>query len=86
MAFPDLKFTIEDEIAEGSKVAVHWTLRATHRGEYQSHAATAKAVTVTGTSIFRIADGKIQEITLNMDRLGQAQQLGWRPSPPAPPK
>jgi hypothetical protein len=32
---------------------------------------------VTGISLFRIADGKIQEITVNMDRLGQMEQLGW---------
>ncbi len=31
--------------------------------------------------LFRLADGKIQEITVNMDRLGQAQQLGWLPAP-----
>ena len=30
-AFPDLRFTIDDEIAEGNKVAVRWTLRATHK-------------------------------------------------------
>jgi predicted ester cyclase len=41
-AFPDLQFTIEDEIAEGNKIAVRWTLRATHLGEYQGHPPPAK--------------------------------------------
>lgn len=85
-AFPDLHFTIEDEVAEGNKVAVRWTLRATHRGEYQGRPPTGKAVTVTGISIFQIANGKIQDITVNMDRLGQFQQLGWLPVPGPPPK
>jgi steroid delta-isomerase-like uncharacterized protein len=78
-AFPDLQFTIEEEIAEGDKIAVRWTLRATHLGEYQGRPPTGKAVTVTGISIFQIANGKIQEIAVNMDRLGQFQQLGWLP-------
>ncbi len=84
-AFPDLHFIIEEEIAEGSKVAVSWTLRGTHRGDYQGRPATGKTVTVTGISFFQIANGKIQEITVSMDRLGQFQQLGWLPTPVQPP-
>ena len=85
-AFPDLKFTIEDEIAERDRIAVRWTLRATHLGEYYSHPPTGKTMTMTGISIFHIADGKIQDITVNMDKLGQALQLGWLPAPSPPPK
>ena len=85
-AFPDLHFTIEDEIAERNKIAVRWTLRATHLGEYQRRPPTGKTVTATGISIFQIANGKIQDITVNMDRLGQFQQLGWLPAPAPPPK
>jgi steroid delta-isomerase-like uncharacterized protein len=85
-AFPDLQFRIEDEIAEGNRIAVRWTMRATHLGEYQSHQPTGKRVAVSGISIFQIADGKIQEITVNMDRLGQLQQLGWLPVPTRPPR
>ena len=85
-AFPDLHFTIEDLIAEGDKAVVHWTLRATQLGEYQDHPPTGKIITVSGISLFRIAAGKIQEITVSMDRLGQAQQLGWLPAPAPPAK
>ena len=81
-AFPDLHFTVEDLIAEGDKVVVRWSLRATHQGEYQGRPPTGKTVSVTGMSLFRLADGKIQEITVSMDRLGQWQQLGWLPEPP----
>lgn len=85
-AFPDLYFSIEDLIAEGDKVVVRWTLYGTHLGEYQDRSPTHKVMTVTGISIFRLAGGKIQEITVNMDRLGQAQQLGWLPAPAPPAK
>lgn len=85
-AFPDLHFTVEDQIAEGDKIVVRWTLRATQLGEYQGHPPTGKTIAVTGMSLFRLAGGKIQEITVNMDRLGQAQQLGWLPAPAPPAK
>lgn len=83
-AFPDLRFTIEEEMAEGDRIAVRWTLRATHRGEYQGRPPTGKTVAVTGISIFQIVAGKIQTITVSMDRLGQFQQLGWLPAPVPP--
>ncbi len=79
--FPDLCYTIEEEVAEGQKIAVRWTLRATHLGEFQAHPPTSKAIVVTGTSTFQIADGKIQEIWVNMDRFGMMQQLGWLAMP-----
>jgi steroid delta-isomerase-like uncharacterized protein len=82
-AFPDARYSVEDLIAEGDKVVARWTLRATQATEYQGHPPNGKTMTVTGTSIFRLAEGKIQEITVNMDRLGQMEQLGWLP--PAPP-
>ena len=83
--FPDARYTIEEQIAEGDKVVVRWTLRATHAIEYQGHPPNGKTMTVTGISIFRLAEGKIQEITVNMDRLGMMEQLGWLPAAPQPP-
>ncbi len=80
-AFPDLRVTIEDQIAQADKVAVRWNLRGTHSGEYQGRAATGKAVSITGTSTFRIERGKIQEIWVNLVRLALMQQLGWLPGP-----
>lgn len=85
-AFPHLHFTVEEMVAEGDKVVARWTLRATQSGEYQGRPAAGKTISVTGMSLFRLADGKIQEITVNMDRLGQWQQLGWLPASPPPAK
>jgi steroid delta-isomerase-like uncharacterized protein len=81
-AFPDLHYTVEEQIAAGDKVVVRWTLRATQAKEYQGHPPNGKTMTVTGISIFRLADGKIQEIWVNMDRYGQMEQLGWLPATP----
>ena len=76
-AFPDLHFTIHDEIAEADKVVIRWTVRGTQRGDFLGHPASGKQIDVTGINIFRIGDGRVQEIWLNMDRLGEAVQLGW---------
>jgi len=79
-AFPDLHFTIDDILAEGDKVAYRFTLRATHSGSWRGAAPTGKSITVTGTAITRIRDGKFAEDWVNTDALGLVQQLGLIPS------
>jgi steroid delta-isomerase-like uncharacterized protein len=74
--FPDLYVAIEDELAEGDRVATRWTLRGTHRGEFAGITPTGEAVSVAGIIIWRIADGKIQEAWGSYDALGLMQQLG----------
>jgi steroid delta-isomerase-like uncharacterized protein len=77
--FPDLRFTIEDLIAEGDKVVARWTARATHQGEFQGIAPTGKQVAISWISIDRISDGKMQETWANYNQLGMLQQLGVIP-------
>lgn len=80
-AFPDLRFTIQDEIAEADKVAIRWRVTGTQRGDFLGHPGSGKTIEVTGMNIFRMAGGKIQAVWVNMDRLGEAEQLGWISSP-----
>jgi steroid delta-isomerase-like uncharacterized protein len=75
-AFPDIHFTIEDQIAEGDLVVTRWTARATHQGEFQGISPTGKSATVTGITINRFANGKVVEGWANLDELGLLQQLG----------
>jgi steroid delta-isomerase-like uncharacterized protein len=75
-AFPDFQFTIEDQIAEGDKVATRWTARGTHQGEFQGVAPTGGQTTMTGITVFRIANGKLIDGWTNEDVLGLLQQLG----------
>ncbi len=69
-ASPDLCHTIEDMLAEGDRVATRMTVCGTQTGGLMGIAPTGKQITVTGMSIFRIANGKIQEDWLNSDALG----------------
>ena len=83
-AFPDLHFTVEDEIAEGEKVATRWVMRGTQSGTLDGRPNAGKKMEVTGMDIFHITGGKIRQVWVNMDSMGQAQQLGWLPAPAIP--
>lgn len=78
-AFPG-QFTIEDLIAEGEKVVLRYTYRGTHQGQWRGLPPTGKAVTFTGTVIYRIVDGKAVEAWQNADNLSVLQQLGLIPA------
>ena len=75
-AFPDLRLTIEDIIAEGETVMARWSCRGTHKGDLSGIAPTGKQFTISGISIARIANGKMAEGWVNWDALGLMQQLG----------
>lgn len=79
-AFPDTRFTVEDQIAEGDTVVTRWTAQGTHEAELMGIPATNKHVTVTGIDIHRISSGKIEEAWSNWDTLGLMQQLGVVPA------
>ena len=60
-AFPDLRYTVDDLIAEGDKVVVRWTWSCTHTSVFRGIAPTGKQATVTGMAIYCLAGGKIVE-------------------------
>jgi steroid delta-isomerase-like uncharacterized protein len=80
-AFPDLQLTIEDEIAEGDKVAIRWTNSATHQAELMGIPATGKRVTQSGATVYRLSNGRIVELWFYPDNLSVMQQLGVIPAP-----
>jgi steroid delta-isomerase-like uncharacterized protein len=80
-AYPDVHFTIDEQIAEGAKVVTRWTGRGTHKGELFGIPATGKSSTVTGIAVDRIANGKIAESWGIFDQFGMMQQLGVIPTP-----
>ncbi len=75
-AFPDLHFTIEDQIAEGDVVVTRWTARGTHKGQFQSIPPTGREIRLVGADIDRITDGQVVECGAHVDALGLMQQLG----------
>ena len=80
-AFPNLHFTIEDQIAEGDRVVTRWTARGTQEGSFEGIPPTGKQAIVKGVTISRVADSKFVEGWTSFDRLSLLQQLGAVPAP-----
>lgn len=66
---PDIRFTIEDMIAEEDKVATRVTIHAT---QSTSGAEAAQPVAWSGIGIVRVADGRIVEQWADTDSIGTA--------------
>jgi steroid delta-isomerase-like uncharacterized protein len=80
--FPDNKNVTDDLIAEGDKVVERWTNTGTHTGApFMGAPASGKKFSVTGISIYRIANGKIVEHWGEFNSVTVLQQLGLMPVP-----
>jgi steroid delta-isomerase-like uncharacterized protein len=61
-AFPDLRISIDDQIADGDKVVTRVTFRGTHQRDFRGMAPTGKEVEIKGITIFRFSsEGKVVE-------------------------
>jgi predicted ester cyclase len=82
-AFPDLKNTIDLQVAEGDLVATKITYTGTMKGDLWGMPATGKHATWTESHFVRIKDGKATDHWGDIDQLGMLRQLGLAPAPPA---
>ncbi|MGD0659796.1 MAG: ester cyclase [Syntrophorhabdales bacterium] len=78
-AFPDLRVTVENMVAEGDYVAHRFSFIGMHRGDFGGIAPTGKRVTVTCNVVSRFTAGKEVEAWEEFDTLGFMQQLGVIP-------
>ena len=74
--FADARFDVDEMFGSDDRVAVRWTLNATHTGPFAGHAATQKKATVRGISLYRLRDGKITETRNQADLFALFMQLG----------
>jgi C-1 hydroxylase len=75
-AFPDASVSIEDVIAEGDRVVVRLTARATHGGSFMGAEPTGKQVVFQEIDIARVENGLIAEMWAAPDVYGMMAQLG----------
>lgn len=80
-AFPNLHFSIDQELAEGEYVMQRITFRGTHQGSFNGIPPTGKRVEISGIDLFRVVDGKVAQHWGQFDSLGMLQQLGVVPLP-----
>jgi steroid delta-isomerase-like uncharacterized protein len=60
-AFPDMKVTIVDNFGDQNKIALRWTLEATHKGDFADFPATNKKFETQGVEILHFEGDKIKE-------------------------
>jgi serine phosphatase RsbU (regulator of sigma subunit) len=74
-AFPDLRLSSEEQLAEGDKVVSHGTIRGTHLGEFRGMAPTGEETEIKGMAIFRFSsEGKVVESWDSYDQLSLMRQ------------
>jgi len=87
--FPDLRATVDQQVAEGEWVATHHTLTGTHLAPMPTPMGvfppTGKKVTWRSMSFHRIVDGKIVEGWLSYNPTTILYQIGQLPLWPGDP-
>lgn len=75
-AFPDLRFTVEDQNVEGDTVITRWRSWCTNAGKAMGISAGPAELTTTGTRISRFAGDRIVEERVQWDTLDLLVQGG----------
>lgn len=81
-SFPDLRFTVEQMVAHGDRVATQLLMEGTHQAAWLGIPASGKRLQIRMFTVHRIADGKISEDWVLVESLGLFQQLGVIPDTP----
>lgn len=79
--FPDMHWTVEEQVAEGEKVVTRFTMSGTHQGVFLGIEPTGQSVHVWGIVIDVVREGKFAESRIILDMMSFMQQLGVLPSP-----
>src|SRR4029077_5054387 len=79
-AFPDIDFSIKEQVCEGDKVGSRFEWTGTHKAEFMGVPATGRQVRVWGVVIDRLEAGRIKDTRILMDALGLMMQLGALPA------
>ena len=81
-AFPDMHWSIEEQMAEDNRVLTRFLWSGTHQGEFLGIPATNRAVQVWGMVIDRFEGRKVKSTRILMDTVSMMQQLGVVPAAP----
>ncbi|MEU4996484.1 ester cyclase [Streptomyces sp. NPDC021622] len=74
--FPDMTADVQDQVAEGDRVAARIIYSGTHQGEFLGIPATGKPVTFQSIDIWRVQDGLLAEHWDQLDMGDIFRQLG----------
>ncbi len=74
-AFPDIHYTSEEQISDGDKVVIRWTMHATHQGNFLGIGPTGKAISMSGVDMLHFSSGRIQALRVEANLLGLVHKL-----------
>ena len=77
-AMPDLRYDVQEIIAEGDKVAVVDIFSGTMKGEYGGMQPTGNQVSVPELDVYSVRDGKLTEVRSTLDTGFMMEQLGFQ--------
>jgi len=80
IAFPDIEWSVEEQLTDGDRVLTRFVWTGTHSGPFLGIDPTGRRVTVWGMVIDRVVDGRIKESRFLMDSMGLLAQLGALPA------
>jgi steroid delta-isomerase-like uncharacterized protein len=78
-AFPDFAAEVKSMVAEGDRVAVHWTATATMTGPLWGLEPTGARVAFEGMDLLRVEGGRIVRNDAIADGMSVARQIGVLP-------
>ena len=76
-AFPDMQFSVEEQLGQGDRAAFRWHAAGTHTGPLGAAPPTGKPVSIDGLIVDRVEDGKVRERWEQWDQSLMLQQLGF---------
>lgn len=79
-AFPDLRVTVHDQVADDERVVSRKSFTGTHRGEFMGLPPTGNAVEFEVIDILRIVDGRITDHWVVGEFHRLMQQVGAAPA------
>ncbi len=74
--FPDLEHRSDELIVAADRVTEPFTVTGTHGGAFNGVEASGRTIRITGTAVFRVADGQIVEDRTSIDMLSLLDQIG----------
>jgi steroid delta-isomerase-like uncharacterized protein len=77
--FPDIQWTLEEQISEGERVAARFTMRGMHRGQFMGVPPTEKTISVQALNIYHLTNGQIIKEYGSPDMFGLLAQIGALP-------
>ena len=81
-AFPDMRWSVQEQIAEDSRVVTRFVWEGTQRGNFLGVPPTNRSVNVWGMVIDQFEGSKVKSTRILMDTMGLMQQLGVLPGAP----